>query len=161
MAVLILLDESSNHPPATQLITLSYPMGYLLAWRVCHDSLGNSLQCALAPGQSRLKFFVFRDKADHQDGVPCVIPAKAGNQSRKLPCDVSPCDERRAWIPACAGMTKVSKRASFVTISPRLHRGQHERERTPALRRDCPDRPMVYRCPQPVYVMVRLPPYCE
>ena len=34
-----------------------------------------------------------------------VVPEKAGTQRRMLLCDLRPCEERRAWIPACAGIT--------------------------------------------------------
>ncbi len=73
------------------------------------------------PGLSwRTLILCLRDKAYHEDGVPWVVPAKAGTQRRKLLCDVRPCDERRAWIPACAGMTRVSKRAVSLTTSESL-----------------------------------------
>ena len=85
-------------------------------------------------GQSRL-ILCLRDKAHHADGVPWVVPAKAGTQRRRLLCDVGPSDEWRAWMPACAGMTRVSKRAASLTTSESLRTNGIGR---PHSRRDCP-----------------------
>ena len=86
------------------------------------------------PGQSRL-ILCLRNKAHHKDGVPRVVPAKAGTQGRKLLCDIRACNERRAWIPACAGMTRLSERAASLTASESLSPNGNGRLHS---RRDCP-----------------------
>ena len=55
-----------------------------------------------------------------------------GTQRRKLLCDLRPRDQRSIWIPAYAGMTRVSKRAAFFTISSFGGRNSHGREWPPA-----------------------------
>ena len=56
------------------------------------------------------------------DDIPFVVPAKAGTQRRKHLYDVRPCDERAGWIPACAGMTKVARRADCLNFSELLRK---------------------------------------
>ena len=92
-------------------------------------------------GQSRL-ILRLRDKACSEDVVPCVFPAKAGIQKVCFLCGVGAFEERvnerRDWFPACAGMTRVRKRAVTLTILGSLGKNRNGRLH---LRRDCPGLP--------------------
>ena len=91
------------------------------------------------PGQSRL-ILCLKDKAYDEDGVPCVVPAEAGTQRRKFLRDIRLLDERRAWIPACAGITRVSNRPAFLTSSDTRSTNGNGFALGEHSRRDGPDR---------------------
>ena len=89
-----------------------------------------SIFVARYTGQSSLNLYI-RDEAYHEDGAPPSFRRKP--EPRDVPprrvSHVRPCDERRAGIPACAGMTRRERGP----LPPLLHPAEadhHGRGRT-------------------------------